>query len=83
MCAGNGILAMQENFGHVAECNCGTIHLTVGPVSMALDAHALRRLHELLGTAIQTLDSEDPAQHKPLFLHSSHLALRKVLKLKN
>lgn len=85
MCAGKGLLAVQENFGHVAECGCGTLHVTVGPVSMALDAKALRRLHELLGAAIARLDSEadELEQPKPLFMHASHLALKKVMKLKH
>lgn len=48
MCAGKGLLAVDENFGHVAQCGCGTLHVSVGPVSVALDAKALRRLHELL-----------------------------------
>jgi uncharacterized protein YunC (DUF1805 family) len=85
MCAGKGLLAVQENFGHVAECGCGTLHVTVGPVSVALDAKALRRLHELLAAAIERLDSEgeELAQPKPLVMHSSHLALRKVLRIKH
>ena len=84
MCTGKGLLAVQENFGHVAVCGCGTLHVTVGPVSVALDAKALRRLHELLAAAIERLDSEaeELEQPKPLVMHSSHLALRKVLRIK-
>jgi len=88
MCSSRGFLTVQENFGHVAECGCGTLHVTVGPVSLSLDGDALRRLHEMLGNAISQLESE--SQHhqgateprSPL-LHSSHFALRKVVKLKH
>lgn len=85
MCAGKGLLAVDENFGHVAQCGCGTLHVSVGPVSVALDAKALRRLHELLGTAVERLDSgaEELEQPKPLLMHSSHLSLRKVLRIKH
>lgn len=85
MCAGKGLLAVQENFGHVAECGCGTLHITVGPVTVALDPRALRRLHEMLGAAIERLHSEADQleQPKPLLMHSSHLALRKVMKIKH
>lgn len=83
MCTGKGLLAIQENFGHVAECECGTIHLSVGPLSMALDTEALRRLHGLIGEAIERMDSQELAPPQPLFLHSPHLALKKVLKIKH
>jgi hypothetical protein len=58
MCSAKGLLAVQDNFGHVAECACGTLHVTVGPMRVALDGKALRRLHELLGTAIEKLESD-------------------------
>ncbi len=83
MCAGKDLLAVYENFGHVAECGCGSIHVTVGPLSVALDSHALRRLHELLGAAIEKLDSAELVQPESLFRHSSHFALRKVMKIKH
>jgi hypothetical protein len=85
MCAGKGFLAVRENFGHVAECDCGTIHLTIGPVSVALDTESLRRLHGMLGAAIERLDSapNERTQSKPVLMHSSHLALKKVMKLKH
>jgi hypothetical protein len=57
MCTATGLLAVQENFGHVAECNCGTLHVTVGPMTVSLDTQALRRLHDMLGNAIDRLDS--------------------------
>jgi hypothetical protein len=85
MCTAKGFLAVQENFGHVAECNCGTLHVTFGPVSYALDSEALRRLHELLGAAIQRLDSapDKLSQPKPILPHFSHLAMRRVMKIKH
>lgn len=88
MCGQKGFLAVQENFGHVAECGCGTLHVTVGPVSLSLDSQALRRLHEMLGNAIAQMESDSRSnreltEHKSLLMHSSHLALRKVMKLKH
>jgi len=85
MCSAKGLLAVQDNFGHVAECECGTLHVTVGPMSVALDGKALRRLHELLGHAIEKLDSESEelAQPKPVLPHFSHLSMRKVMKIKH
>lgn len=83
MCERKGLLAVEENFGCVAECGCGTLHVTVGPVSVAVDGQALRRLHELLGAAIHKLDSADLAMPHHLTWQSSHLAVRKVLKLKH
>jgi hypothetical protein len=82
MCERKGLLAVQDNFGCVAECGCGTLHVTVGPVSVAVDAQALRRLHELLGAAIEKLESAELASRDHLNWRSSHLALRKVLKIK-
>ena len=89
MCAGKGILAQVENFGHVAECGCGAVHVTVGPVTVALDSNALRRLHELLGEAI---DRQEASWAEPTVSASapdsahfgaSHLALKKGLKIKH
>jgi hypothetical protein len=77
------MLAVQENFGHVAECACGTIHLAIGPVSVALDSNALRRLLEMVGAAIHKADSNEIAESESVFSHSSHLALSKVMKLKH
>ncbi len=83
MCAGKRMLAEHENFGHVAECSCGTFHVAVGPVSVALDSNALHRLYEMVGTAIQKADSAEPGKPESFFSHSSHLALSKVMKLKH
>jgi hypothetical protein len=86
MCTAKGLLAVQDNFGYVAECNCGTLHVTVGPMTVSLDSQALRRLHDMLGNAIDRLDSaheEELAQPKPVLPHFSHLAMRKVMKLKH
>ena len=88
MCTAKGMLAAQDNFGHVAQCDCGTVHVTVGPVSVALDTQALRRLRDLVGAAIEKIDSaaeapEQLEQPKPILPHLSHLAIRKVMKLKH
>lgn len=85
MCAGNGVLAVQENFGHITECGCGTVHVTVGPVTLALDSQALRHLHELVGAAITQQEAavEELILPKHSLVRSSHLAMRKVLKIKH
>jgi hypothetical protein len=85
MCAGKTVLAVQENFGVVAECDCGTIHVTVGPVSLAVDSEALRKLHVMIGMAIEHRETvpSDVDAHKAALLHTSHLAMRKVMKLKH
>jgi hypothetical protein len=76
---------LSVSSSYVAECNCGTLHVTFGPVSYALDSEALRRLHELLGAAIQRLDSapDKLSQPKPILPHFSHLAMRRVMKIKH
>jgi hypothetical protein len=73
---------------HVAQCDCGTVHVTVGPVSVALDTQALRRLRDLVGAAIDKIDSAAEApneleQPKPILPHLWHLAVRKVMKPKH
>jgi hypothetical protein len=86
MCTTKGLLAVQDNFGHVAECDCGPLHVTFGPVSVALDSQALRHLHDILANAIDRLDTtreDELAQPKPLLPHFSHLAMRKVMKIKH
>jgi hypothetical protein len=83
MCTGKRVLAVEENFGQVAECECGTVHVTIGPVSVALDSHSLRRLRNLIGAAIEKEDSAEPAQPESVFFHSSHFESRKVLKLRH
>ena len=55
MCTHKRLLASEKDFGHVAECDCGTIHVTVGPVSVALNQNALRRLRDLLTSAAERL----------------------------
>ncbi|HTQ60473.1 MAG TPA: hypothetical protein VMI32_09635 [Candidatus Solibacter sp.] len=84
MCRGTGLLATRENFGHIVECGCGTIHLTIGPVTVALDARSLRSLHKMVGQALERMDSLPGELPKPdaLTMHESHLAIRKVVKLK-
>ena len=50
------MLAQHEDFGHVLECDCGSIQMRVGPVTLALDEAALRRLHEMVTEAVSRLD---------------------------
>jgi hypothetical protein len=83
MCAGKRILAVSENFGTVVQCGCGSVHVTVGPVSVALDSETLQKLHRLLGAAIQRIESDELTETESVYEHSSHLALRRVVKLKH
>lgn len=83
MCERKGLLAVEENFGCVAECGCGTLHVTVGPVSVAVDGQALRRLHELLGAAIAKLNSAEFITPQNINWPSSHLSVRKVVRIKH
>ena len=83
MCTGKRQLAVQENFGKVTGCECGTVHVTVGPVSVALDLNSLHRLHRLLGAALRQANSEEPGQMESMFFHSGYLESKKVVKLKH
>lgn len=85
MCKGTGLLAKQENFGHVVECGCGIIHVTVGPMTLALDFQSLRKLNEMLeqATISANTQAEEITDPRPLLVHSSHLAVKKVMKLKH
>jgi len=85
MCVGKGILAMEENFGHVLECACGTVHVNVGPISVALDRNAMRRLHDMLGAAIARLDAAPDEFERPerFTTHAAHLEFLKTLNLKH
>jgi hypothetical protein len=61
-------LALADEFGHVTECDCGSIQMRVGPVTLALDENALRRLHEMVTEAVGKLDaaSDKAVQDDPL-----------------
>jgi len=85
MCKGTGILAMRENFGHVVQCGCGTLHVTIGPVTVAFDAQALRSLQEMVGQALDALEinQHELSDSEPFLMHASHLSVRKVLKMKH
>jgi hypothetical protein len=83
MCTGKRVLATEEGFGHIAECGCGTVHVTIGPVSVALDAHSLIRLNNLLGAAVAKAHSTEIAEPESIFFHTSHFESKKVLKLKH
>jgi hypothetical protein len=85
MCAGNRLLVLEENFGHVVECGCGTLHVGVGPVSLALDLRSLEKLHEMLGAALARIASPSDEVESPVgtLVHGSHFELRKVMRLKH
>ena len=86
MCTGNRLLVRLENFGHVMECGCGTLHVGVGPVSVALDAGSLRKLHSMLEEALTRLEAGPEEVLPPsdgLLVHGSHFELRKVVKFKH
>ena len=57
MCSPKWMVAVEDGFGVVAECHCGTLHLSVGPVSVALDREGLERLHSLTEVALRQLAS--------------------------
>lgn len=75
MCTKVRVLALEDKFGTVAECDCGTLHLTVGSVSVALDEEALKRLHALLSGALKQLAArpETQAQNSPGLMRPSRL----------
>jgi hypothetical protein len=85
MCAGNRLLVVDENFGHVVECGCGTLQVGVGPVSVALDAASLRKLYEMIGVALMRLagTANDLQTTDDGAMHSSHFELRKVVKFRH
>jgi len=64
MCSTKRFVAVEDDFGAIAECDCGTLHVTVGPVSVALSREALQRLHALTAAALRRLTSktEDAAE---------------------
>lgn len=43
------------DFAVVEECSCGSIHLTVGPVTLRLTTEALPMLASVVGDAARTL----------------------------
>jgi hypothetical protein len=62
MCTKKTLLAADQQFGFVTQCDCGTLHLTVGVVSLGLDREALRRIHRLIDVALKQLpESPDEA----------------------
>jgi hypothetical protein len=73
-------LAVHDEFGHVLECDCGSIQMRVGPVTLALDECALRRLHEMVTEAVGKLDavSEKSVQDDPLVSQSVRAAWGKI-----
>jgi hypothetical protein len=75
-----GFLAVHDEFGHVLECDCGSIQMRVGPVTLALDECALRRLHEMVTEAVGKLDavSEKSVQDDPLVSQSVRAAWGKI-----
>ena len=73
-------LAQCEDFGHVLECDCGSIQMRVGPVTLALDESALRRLHEMVTEAVGKLDaaSDKAVQDDPLVTPSVRSVWTKI-----
>ena len=78
------MLAQHEDFGHVLECDCGSIQMRVGPVKPALDEAALRRLHEMVAEAVSRLDAaseqslDRAVQEDPLMARSMQSAWKKI-----
>jgi hypothetical protein len=78
-------LALHEDFGHVVECDCGSIQMRVGPVTIALDESALRRLHEMVTEAVGKLDaaSDRAVQDDPLTAQAVRLAWSKISRVRH
>ena len=55
-------IAHVEGYGSVEICACGTVHLSMGPVSVALSQEAFAQTWALLVQARATLATE-PAAH--------------------
>ena len=49
------VLASRGRFGCVYQCDCGTVHLAVGPVDLKFNAESLVETYEMLGEAVQEL----------------------------
>ena len=73
-------LALHEDFGHVVECDRGSIQMRVGPVTLALDESALRRLHEMVTEAVGKLDaaSDRAVKDDPLTARSAWSKISRV-----
>lgn len=52
-CRERTILA-KADIGRLELCSCGTVHLSIGPITMRLPAAAIPRLRDLLETALNT-----------------------------
>ena len=78
-------LAVHEEFGHVLECDCGSIQMRVGPVTLALDENALRRLHEMVTEAVGKLDeaSDKSVENDPLVKRSLSGAWARISKTRH
>ena len=83
------MLAQHEDFGHVLECDCGSIQMRVGPVTLALDEAALRRLHEMVTEAVSRLDAasdrsiDQAVQEDSLMARSMQTAWKKISRTKH
>jgi|SRR5271168_3203461 len=86
---GNGHHPLPARFGGTANLRYGAIlrrknHAEIVSVLPGISRLPLfAGLHDLLGAAIEKLDSADLASPDHLNWRSSHLALRKVLKIKH
>ncbi len=69
----------------VVEWSCGSIQMRVGPVSIALDESALRRLHEMVTEAVGKLDaaSDRAVQDDPLTAQAVRSAWSKISRLRH
>lgn len=51
------ILAERTDFGRVYDCECGNIHVHVGPVNIAFSRNAYIELVDLLNTSAASFES--------------------------
>ncbi|MEL7306286.1 MAG: hypothetical protein AAFZ38_03695 [Myxococcota bacterium] len=44
-------LLAKNDFGHIAQCACGTAHINLGPMTLRIPAHSLEAVAELFAKA--------------------------------
>ena len=54
------VLADEPNFGNVAMCPGGVVHINLAHVSLKMDASDFRRLSALIAKADQKLSEQSP-----------------------
>ena len=55
------VLSARDGLGYVYECNCGTIHVGVGPMDLRMTREGLLEIHQMLEEAVAQLATPAPA----------------------